>query len=99
MGGGIEVKDVAKAVTQVGDPVAEAEKAKNTYDKIDMHDWSAKGMAKNYLTGVAGNAHVAAAHMKGANIATLGAGSGALLPASAAFSFAGDKLSQLASAF
>ena len=94
VGGGFS--DIVKVARQIGDPIKEVAKAKGAYDEIDMHDWSARGMLKNYVTGVAGNAHVAAAHMKAANIASMGLGSAELLPASNAFGAVGDGLQSVA---
>ena len=93
------ISDVVKAARQVGDPIKEVEKAKGSYDKINMNDWSASGVGKNAARAYSGNFHAASGHMKAANIATLGAFSGALLPASNAFSAVGDGIGKVGNLF
>ena len=95
LGGGVSAKQVFDVARTVGDPIKEVQKAKSQYDKIDMNDWSAGGIASNASHAYSGNFHAGAAHMKAANIATLGAFSGALLPASNAFSAVGDGIGGL----
>ena len=95
LGGGIDAKQVLSVARTIGDPIMEAQKAKSQYDKIDFHDTSARGLASNATHAYGGNFHVAAGHMKAANIATAGVFSAALLPASNAFSAVGDGIGSL----
>jgi len=95
LGGGLSAKQVIGVARQVGDPIKEANKAKNSYDQVNLHDWSAKGVGRNIAHGYSGNFHVAAGHMKATNIATAGAFGGMLLPAANAFSAVGDAFGSL----
>ena len=95
LGGGIDAKQVLGVARTIGDPIKEAQKAKSQYDKMDFHDTSARGIASNATHAYGGNFHVAAGHMKAANIATAGVFSAGLLPASNAFSAVGDGFGSL----
>jgi len=98
VGGSLDtVMKVANVAKQVGDPVTEAGKTKDSYDKVNLNDWSAKGVAKNTFHGYSGNFHAAATHMKAANIASLGTFSAALIPAAQGFSAVGDAFGKLGS--
>ena len=90
LGGGIGAKEIIDVARTVGDPIKEANKTKAAYDKVDFNDTSFRGMASNAKNMYSGNFHAASTHMKAANIATAGVFSGALLPASNAFSAVGD---------
>ena len=62
VGGGLgrTMKDVAEDFEDVK---VEAVEAKHSYDKINLHDTSVSGMAKNVTSAYSGNFHSAAAYM------------------------------------
>jgi len=95
LGGGIDANQALGVARTIADPIKEAQKAKSQYDKINVHDRSARGFGSNATHALGGNFHVAAGHMKAANIATAGVFSGALLPASNAFSAVGDGIGSI----
>jgi hypothetical protein len=65
LGGSVNKLEYAVNVAkQIHDPITEGQAAKSSYDKVDFHDRSARGWAKNATTGLAGNFHVASTHMK-----------------------------------
>ena len=87
----------AKALAALN-PIKSLQSAKKSYDKIDLHDWSDRGMLNNTLNAYSGNFHVGAAHLKGASAvaaATLVGSPAALLlePAAIGMDFTGDLLS------
>ena len=98
LGGGVTVQDlknVAETVRKANDPLEEAVKVKSSYDKVNFNDMhSARGVGRNVVTGLAGNFHVAATHMKTANMFIPGAAA-FLEPGAQGFSAVGTGLDKL----
>ena len=84
------VDGAISVASKVADPITEANRARGQYDQIDMGDWSGHGMVSNARHAYSGNFHAASAHMKAANIASLGVFSAPLLGAAAGFSAVGS---------
>ena len=97
LGGGItteDLKNVAETVRKANDPLEEAVKVKSSYDKVNFDDHSTRGLARNAVTGLAGNFHVASTHMKTANTFIPGAAA-FLEPGAQGFSAVGTGLDKI----
>ena len=89
IGGGLSFDSALSGVKVLSklNPLDSFKDAKSNYDKIDLHDWSARGMAKNALHAYSGNFHAAAGKMKAdsalAAMTGVGAPEGAVLQGAA----------------
>ena len=85
----LDVATAAKALWKLADPIEEGRKTVKTANKIDLHDWSARGIAKNTLYGYSTNAHAVTTKLKADSLLVSG-----FEPLAQVGSHWGDQLSQ-----